>query len=45
VDRLTGAMIAAGGFELAELERSYSAGPRVAAYLYCSVARVGAPGA
>jgi SAM-dependent methyltransferase len=39
------ALIAAGGFELAELERSYSAGPRVGAYLYRGVARVGAPGA
>jgi hypothetical protein len=38
-------MIAAGGFELAELERSYSAGPRVGAYLYRGVARIGAPGA
>ena len=38
-------MIAAGRFELAELERSYSAGPRVGAYLYRGVARIGAPGA
>jgi ubiquinone/menaquinone biosynthesis C-methylase UbiE len=37
------ALIAAGGFELAEMERSYGAGPRVAAYLYRGVARVGAP--
>jgi hypothetical protein len=36
-------MIAAGGFELAELERSYSAGPHVGAYLYRGVARIGAP--
>ena len=38
-------MIAAGGFELAKLERSYRAGPRVEASLYRGVARVGAPGA
>ena len=45
VDRPIEAMIAAGRFELAELERSYSAGPRVGAYLYRGVARIGAPGA
>jgi hypothetical protein len=39
------AMIAASRFELAELERSYSAGPRIGAYLYRGVARIGAPGA
>ena len=38
-------MIAAGGFELAELEGSYSSGPRVGAYLYRGVVRIGAPGA
>ena len=32
-------------FELAELARSYSTGPRVGAYLYRGVARIGAPGA
>jgi hypothetical protein len=39
------ALMAAGGFDLAELKRSYISGPRVAAYLHRGVARVGAAGA
>jgi ubiquinone/menaquinone biosynthesis C-methylase UbiE len=39
LNRPIDALIAAGGFELAELKRSYIAGPRVAAYLYRGVAR------
>ena len=45
LNRPIDALIAAGGFELAELKRSYGAGPRVGSYLYRGVARVGAPGA
>ena len=45
LNRPIDALIAAGGFDLAELTRSYGAGPRVGAYLYRGVARVGAPGA
>ncbi len=43
LNRPIDALIAAGGFELTELERSYVAGPRVGAYLYRGVARIGAP--
>jgi ubiquinone/menaquinone biosynthesis C-methylase UbiE len=36
-------LIAAGGFEVAEIERGYVAGPKVAAYLYRGVATPRAP--
>ena len=45
LNRQIDALIAAGGFDLTELKRSYVAGPRVGAYFYRGVARVGAPGA
>jgi ubiquinone/menaquinone biosynthesis C-methylase UbiE len=42
LNRPIDALIAAAGFELAELKRSYGAGPRVGSYLYRGVARVDA---
>ena len=39
LNRPIDAMLAAGGFEVPEMERGYASGPRVGAYLYRGVAR------